>query len=221
MLPITPMLLTNRNRPRKKLIKLKGIVIHWTANTNRGANALANRNYFNSTNVSASAHYVVDDRQIIQCIPDDEVAWHVGAKKYTSLGETLRQIPYSPNYFLLGIEMCVNSDGDWGKTYRNTVELVAQLIRQHKLTLQQVYRHYDITGKECPKMMIAECEWRKFLQAVQDELNKIRIEVNGKILDVSGITLNGCTYAPIRAVCEAMGATVDWEQETKTVKIRG
>ena len=56
MIPITQALLTNHNRPKFKLKKLKGIVIHWTANTNPGANALANRNYFNTTKNSCSAH---------------------------------------------------------------------------------------------------------------------------------------------------------------------
>lgn len=91
MIQITQMLLTNHNRPKIKLKKLKGIVIHWTANTGKGANAVANRNYFNTTKTAASAHYIVDDHSIVQCIPDGEVAWHVGASKYTATGEKIRK----------------------------------------------------------------------------------------------------------------------------------
>jgi N-acetylmuramoyl-L-alanine amidase len=181
MVNIIEMLLTNHNRPKYKLIKLKGLVIHWTANTNKSANALANRNYFNTTTVSASAHYVIDDRQIIRCIPDSEVAYHCGANKYTALGTGLREgTAYSPNYFTVGIEMCVNQDGDWNKTYQNTVEFSAKFLVDNKLTIDNLYRHYDITGKLCPKMMIDEKEWKKFKDAVQMKINETTKPVQPK-----------------------------------------
>ncbi len=172
MLPIQKMFLTNHNRPGLKIRKLKGVVVHWTANTNKGANALANRNYFNSTNNAVSAHYIVDDGNIVQCVPDDEIAYHVGATKYTSIGESIREKPYSPNYYLIGIEMCVNFDGNWDKTYQNTVELVASLLKKHKFTIDDLYRHYDITGKDCPKMMINATDWLKFRRRVIEEMEE-------------------------------------------------
>lgn len=177
MVEIKQMFLTNKNRPKIKLKKIKGIVIHWTANTGKGANAIANRNYFNSTERLASAHFIVDDRNIIQCIPEDEVAWHVGSDKYRDAGRKLSENGYGPNYFTIGIEMCVNSDGNWIKTYQNTVELAACLLRKYNLNTNDLYRHYDITGKDCPKMMIDESEWLKFKNAV-DKLIKSKNQSN-------------------------------------------
>lgn len=65
------------SRPQTPLKKVKGIVIHYTANP--GSDAIANRNYFNnlpSMNegsehpVYASSHYVIGlDGTIVQCIP--------------------------------------------------------------------------------------------------------------------------------------------------------
>ncbi|MEL6866296.1 MAG: N-acetylmuramoyl-L-alanine amidase, partial [Bacteroidota bacterium] len=85
MLPITKQFLTHRrtrpalrNRSWYTIRQLKGIVAHWTANRSRGADAMANRNYFNTTDRYASAHYIIDDHSIIQCLPDHEVAYHVG-----------------------------------------------------------------------------------------------------------------------------------------------
>lgn len=172
MLPITDMYLTNHNRPKKKIIKLKGIVVHYTGNYNKGADAVANRNYFNTTNESVSAHYIVDDKSIIRCIPDNEIAYHVGAKSYTEIGKKIMENGYNPNYFLIGVEMCVNSDGDWNKTYQNTVELVAYLFQKHNLTVLDLYRHYDITGKLCPAMMIDEADWNVFREAVKNKMDK-------------------------------------------------
>lgn len=174
MIQITEMLLTNHNRPKKKLIKLKGLVIHWTANTSKGANALANRNFFNTITTSASAHLIIDDKQVIKCLPYDEIGYHVGSSKYTALGTSMKGgTAYSPNYFTVGIEMCVNSDGDWNKTYQNTVEFSAKFLIDNKLTVDNLYRHYDITGKLCPKMMIDEAEWKKFRNAVQLKINEM------------------------------------------------
>ncbi len=164
MLPITQMLLSNKAaNPGKKLRGAKGVVIHWTANINRGANAIANRNYFNTFRQgnNTSAHYIVDDSKIVQCVKDDEIAYHVGAKKYTAIGDKLRE-KLSPNLFLIGIEMCVNKDGDWGKTYQNSVELVAYLLKKCNLCIDNLYRHYDITGKDCPKMLLQQSAWDKF-----------------------------------------------------------
>lgn len=228
MVNITEMLLTNSNRPKKKLVQLKGIVVHWTANTNKGANAAANRNYFNSTTTAASAHYIVDDKQIIRCVPDDEVAYHVGAKRYTNLGNKIRSGNYTPNYYLVGIEMCVNSDGNWDQTYKNTVELVKYLMDKYDLGIDKVYRHYDITGKECPKMMIEEKAWNDFKNEVLKDSqnnapkdpNKVKIVVDGKYIDTEPIINNNTTYVPIRVIANALKASVDWDAATKTVIVK-
>jgi len=57
----------------------KYIVIHETDNTNKGANALAHFNYWN-TNASAqsSVHFVVDDKRVIQLAELYWRCWHVG-----------------------------------------------------------------------------------------------------------------------------------------------
>lgn len=169
MLPITKDLLTSkRNRPFLRdektysLRKLKGVIAHWTANEGKGANAKANRNYFNNTDRYASAHYIVDDKTIIQCLYDNEVGYHVGANIYKADGNRIKEGSLTPNYFVVGFEMCVNKDGDWNKTYKNSVDLAAYLLRKYEFTIHDLYRHYDITGKDCPKMMLTETAWQAF-----------------------------------------------------------
>ncbi|SKA99739.1 SH3 domain-containing protein [Caloramator quimbayensis] len=196
MLPITQMLLTNHNRPKIKLKKLKVIVMHWTANTGKGANAVANRNYFNSTDRYCSAHYIVDDHQIIQCIPDNEVAYHVGANKYMPAGQKIMEGKWGPNFFTIGIEMCVNSDGNWDKTYQNAVELAANLLKKHGLSINNLYRHYDITGKDCPRMLLSDSAWNIFKSKVQAQMNHSSPQHNQyKKGEVIATTLN-CREKP-------------------------
>lgn len=57
---------------------VKYIVIHYTGNYNKGADALAHFRYFNGGNRNASAHYFVDDKNIVQIVGDSFSSWAVG-----------------------------------------------------------------------------------------------------------------------------------------------
>ncbi len=149
--------LINNNRPKRKLKELRGIVIHWTANTSKGANAQAHYKYFNNAYRASSCHYFVDDVQVVQLIPDDEVAWHVGDSiKKSNLPIRAKYVPKggNPNDYFIGIEMCVNTGSDQQKVINSTIRLVNQLMMKYKLNKDQVVRHYDLTGKDCPKMFM-------------------------------------------------------------------
>lgn len=147
-----------KGRSGRKIVP-KALVIHWTANLNARADAVANRNYFNS-GVAASAHYIVDDHQIVQCIPEDEMAYHVGAKTYKPAA--LQKLSSYPNNCTLGIEMCVNADGDFTKTYQNTVELATDILKGHGWGVDRLWRHYDVTGKDCPRYFVDDATARQF-----------------------------------------------------------
>ena len=188
MICFTRKLLTNtlsrpalRDKSKYTIYDLRGIIAHWTANTDRGANAIANRNYFNLGLRYASAHYNVDDRGPVQCIPDNEVAYHVGATRYKPIGHRLKSgSNYSPNHFTIGFEMCVNKDGDWEATYEHSLRLAAFLLLKHGKTTDDLYRHFDVTGKDCPKMMIEEQPWNEFKSGVLLAIELIKSEITSR-----------------------------------------
>lgn len=208
MLPITLDLLTNnRNRPFLRnaqeyaIRQMKGIVAHSTGNTRPGADAKTVRNFFNSSAMFASAHYLVDDYGVLQCIPDNEVAYHVGANKYRPDGERLRGgSSLTPNYFLLGFKICVNEDGNWEQSYRHAAGLAAHLLRKYRMTPSDLYRHHDITGKDCPKILLPANAWSKFKTEVakmMGEPPKPRLAL-GRVLaaDAGTRTGPGAGYPP-------------------------
>jgi N-acetylmuramoyl-L-alanine amidase CwlA len=174
MFPITQRFISGQCRPYRKLERITAIIIHWTANTRRGAGAMANRNYFNSSPkfpdgkpIYASAHFCVDSVSIVQCLPEDEVAYHVGSSKpYKPDGIRVKGNSASPNNVTIGIEMCVNEDGDFNITRTQTIELTRYLVQKYNISRINVLRHYDITGKDCPKMMIDNNLWNQFLNEV-------------------------------------------------------
>lgn len=167
----------SKTRPGTKLSDVKGVVIHWTANTGKGADADSHYRYFNRGTVYASAHYFVDDSKILRIIPENEVAYHVGAKSY----KTKKYGSY-PNGTMIGVEICVNSDGTFTKAYDRAVWLVANILKRHGLGIDDLERHYDITGKNCPAFFVSNASaksylnttaataWKNFQNAVQAEL---------------------------------------------------
>ena len=125
------------------------IVIHTTGNYNRGANAEAHFSYWNRGKVGQSADFVVDDKGALQINDYTKYyTWHCGDGK-GKYGIT--------NANSIGIEICVNSDGDFEKATSNAVELVRQLKAETGIT--QVVRHYDASGKNCPAEL-SENNWK-------------------------------------------------------------
>jgi N-acetylmuramoyl-L-alanine amidase len=151
------------SRPGKELLPVKGVVVHWVANP--GTSALQNRNYFeglksqslnNPKAVFASAHFVVGLLgEIVQCLPLDEMAYHVGAKTYTP--EVSSRFGYYPNNCTVGIELCHPArDGKFTPaTWASATDLAVYLIRLFNFDpLKDIWRHYDITRKDCPKYFV-------------------------------------------------------------------
>lgn len=163
------------SRPAEKLEDVKAIIVHYTACPHATAKNI--RDYFdnlkkqnsndNIEDRSASAHYAVDDNCIIEIIPPDEVAYHVGAKKYTEIGKSFGK--RSPNNYTIGIEMC--HDDESGKfnsnTIKNAIELINFLLNKFELKKENIFRHFDITGKNCPKWFVEnEKDWLFFKNTI-------------------------------------------------------
>lgn len=47
----------------------------------------------------------------------------------------------------IGIEMCVNKDGYFRKTYKSTLELTKYLMDKYNILLENIVRHYDASRK--------------------------------------------------------------------------
>lgn len=159
-----------------RMQRVKAVVVHWTANQKAGANAEANRSYFNQGFRPASAHYIVDSDKVLLCIPEDEVAFHCGDKpqgRYKPAGVAMIEGKRTPNYYTIGVEMCVNADGDWLTTYEKTVQLCAQLMVKYTLPLSQLLRHFDVTGKMCPLPFIDQVQWAKFKDRVGQAMMQV------------------------------------------------
>ena len=146
------------------------IVIHYTSN--KGDTANNNAVYFSrqKLNPPASAHYFVDENEIWQSVHDADIAWHCGAKTYKH--KSCR------NANSLGIEICMNDKDDniRLKSIENAIKLTKMLMQKYNIGIDNVIRHYDVTGKDCPRPMVEnEDLWTSFKQSLLQEENQMQI----------------------------------------------
>lgn len=193
---------------KRKLSDIKFIVVHYTGND--GDTDEANAKYFQEHIVNASAHYFVDDDSITQSVPDDYVAWSVGGKKYPSTkGGTFHGKCTNSNS--ISVELCdckKNGKYDFTEaTVKNAVDIVKLLMKKYSVPIDNVIRHYDVTGKRCPEPFIAnKKEWLKFKESVADEMiEKSTIIVDGKEITVKRILKDNTNFIAIRDLSEALG----------------
>lgn len=143
-------------RRGKKLEEVKNIVIHYVANP--GTTAKQNRDYFNNDDTKVSAHFVVGlEGEVIQCIPLDEISSATNDR----------------NVDTVSIEVChPDESGKFADaTYESVVKLTAWLCKKYNLTQNDVIRHYDVTGKDCPKYYVEHpAAWKQLREDIGKEI---------------------------------------------------
>jgi len=159
----TLLTISNYNRPGTKRARTTAIACHYIGNP--GTTAQANRNYFESLRTEgprleaqgksatkASCHFIIGlQGEIFQLIPEDEISW------CTNLA----------NSYTISIEAChPDSSGKFNvATYDSYVKLCADLCVRWDLDplAGGLIRHYDVTGKPCPKYFVDNAAaWEQF-----------------------------------------------------------
>lgn len=146
---------SSNSRSGEQLEAYNSIVIHYVANP--GSSAQANHDYFANPESNVTSHFVVGlDGEIIQCLPLDE----------ESAASNWR------NNDTISIEVCHPDDS--GKfndaTYESLVKLTKWLVALGNLNPKKdIIRHYDITGKNCPKYYVENPDaWEQFISDVKN-----------------------------------------------------
>ena len=143
------------SRRGTSLEAIRGIVVHYVGNP--GTSAAANRNWFDNPESTVSSHFVVGlEGEVIQCVP---------------LGERSSASNHR-NKDTISIEVCHPDDSGVfaPATYASLVELTAWLVEACGLEPEDVIRHYDVTGKECPRWFVRdEDAWLAFKARVKEK----------------------------------------------------
>lgn len=141
---------------------IRYVVIHETGNEGKNANAASHNNYIRNQAAidTVSWHYTVDDHEIYQHLPDNEIGFHAGDQLTEDGG----------NMCGIGVELCVNPENDYEETLKNGAALAAHLLNAYDLPLKALKKHQDFSGKICPQRLIEQDRWEEFRQMVEAEM---------------------------------------------------
>ncbi len=135
------------------------IVVHDTGLSTVGVNAerLA-QNQWNSAYIGAerdaSWTYTVDDFGIYQSYEDTVTLWHATDGRSQGGG----------NLNGIGIEMCVNADGNFEACFLNDARLIGHLLKEYNLGMLNMKQHFDFyIQKNCPQKIRDNDRWFEFL----------------------------------------------------------
>ena len=157
------------SRPQIPIEQVNYIAIHYTANP--GSTAMSNRNYFENLVTTqenkVSSHFVVGlEGEVVQCIPTSEMSYATNSR----------------NVDTISIECChPDETGQFNDaTYSSAVKLTAWLCTRFGLDTDQVIRHYDVTGKDCPKYYVENPDaWFRMKADIAAQI-QVDYELQGK-----------------------------------------
>ena len=132
------------------------LVVHNTANDASAANEIA---YMIRNDNQTSFHFAVDNKEIIQGIPENRNAWHAGDGNGPG------------NRKGISIEICYSLSG--GPKFIAAEKLAAKFVafklKEKGWDISKVKKHQDFSGKYCPHRTL-DMGWQRFLDMVQAEL---------------------------------------------------
>lgn len=102
------------------------IVVHYTG---ADGSARDNGRYFAGGNRNASAHYFIDDSDIVRSVPEADTAWAVGN--------------FQANQRSISIEVCSAGEDFSEAEIQRLAWLVQRLRAQYGIPAENVIRHYD------------------------------------------------------------------------------
>ena len=178
------------SRPQIPLKKVEKIAVHYVGNP--GSSAKGNRNYFENLKDTqdryVSSHFIVGLKgEVIQCIPLNEWSYCTN----------------QANGYSISIECChPDATGKFTEaTEKSLAELCAYLCRKFDFNpMDDIIRHYDVTGKQCPlywsptkytSKQTADVRFKTFKKSVAEIMGaKVETAENGnsfrvRVLDVA------------------------------------
>lgn len=160
MVPIRKNLVEMWNYRSKCPYKMNAewITVHNTANDAPAADEI---NYMVNNTNTVSFHYAVDDKEIVQGIPEDRNAWNAGDGNGDG---NMRSISIETCFSLSGGERFIQAE-------KNTAEFVAEILKRKGWGIERVKKHQDWNGKYCPHRTL-DMGWERFLNMIRGFLNR-------------------------------------------------
>ena len=152
---------------------------------------------------TAAWHYCVGEGVVIQAIPEQEESWHCAkavGNKYSISIETIET-------------------GNRARVLMTAAEFVADILKRYGWGIDRLKKHRDWTTKNCPRTMLDKAlivdkmDWNWFIKTVEaflegEMVEKIKVIVDGKGIQVDRILKDNFNYIKIRDVADMLGYNI-------------
>ena len=162
------------------------IVVHNTENDAPARNEIA---YMIGNSKDKSFHYAVDDKEVVQGIPEDRNAWHAGDGKGKG------------NLKGIAVEICWSESGGdkFLAAERLAAKFIAFKLKEKGWGMDRVKKHQDFSGKYCPHRTL-DIGWDRFLQMVKTELDALIAKPYGECTVKLPVLKKGMKVQQVKAM---------------------
>lgn len=101
------------------------------------------------------------------CIVDDGNEFYIGETYFNTTYEKIANRGGNNNS--VGIESCVNEGSHIYYTWQKTAKLIAKLLNDFNLTIDDIKQHHYFSGKNCPQTMRENNMWNHVMHLVEVE----------------------------------------------------
>ena len=138
-------------------MKAEGYCVH---NTYNDAPARNEANYMKNNNNKVSFHHVVDDKEVVHCIPENRNAWHAGDGNGNG------------NRKYIAVEICYSKSGGekFTAAEKNAAQFIAKGLKAKGWGIDRVKKHQDFSGKYCPHRTL-DLGWQRFLNLIKSYMS--------------------------------------------------
>ncbi len=138
--------------------KISWIIVHYTGDRYSQGRAKKTADAMQTWKRTTSTHYLVGDDDIYQVVEDRHAAWHCPYEKSNKCAAS--------NTVALGVDLVEHkrnsrsksvNDRDWyftDKVIEDGARLVAELADKYSIPQSHIVRHFDVTGKWCPRPFV-------------------------------------------------------------------
>lgn len=126
----------------RDIADIEGITIHETGNVWKAKDL---HDWLDTeSKTSQGCHYIVDDTEIVQAMPDDWAVWHTG-----------KGCDFGCRY-TIAIEICSNLNNEiFNAAVDNAISLIYSLQKKYRIKTENIMFHYDFNDRTyCPKTLL-------------------------------------------------------------------
>ena len=116
-----------------------------------------------------------NDMGIYTCIKDG--MYYIGSTWYSKSFNKIGN--HGGNTNSIGIETCSTKGSDIYLTWQKTAKLVAKLMDENNLNMDQIVQHHYFSGKNCPQTMRLEGYWSHLLNLIEVEYQMLQYKKLG------------------------------------------